>query len=160
MCPCGRPPAFRAPARRRPLLVIVGPTHSGKSELARWLLRTRIGSVLVWTDFLEVTVEENAALELSDFDEGRHAGVLLDGVADAGLLARHREALQGRAKEGTGGKSSTMMYAYPFTLCKRAVVATMDLAAANLDYFQEHHWLRQASNVLVLRLSGPAWQPQ
>ena len=50
-----------------------------------------------------------------------------------------------------------MIYAYPFTLCRRAVVATMDLSAANLEYFQEHHWLSDRRNVIVLRLSTEAW---
>ena len=73
------------------------------------------------------------------------------------MLAGHREVLQGRAKAAKGGQSGTMMYAYPFTLARRAVVVTMDLAAANLDFFQNHHWLACETNVIVLRLTGPAW---
>lgn len=94
---------------------------------------------------------------MSEFDIASDAGVLLDGVGDAQMLHRHREALQGRAKEGRGGKSSTMMYSYPFTLCRRAVVATMDLSAANLQHFQKHHWLSDKRNVIVLRLAEQAW---
>ena len=48
-----------------------------------------------------------------------------------------------------GGKSATMMYAFPFTLCRRAVVATMDNAANNLDYFNTHHWLSNRQNVML-----------
>ena len=47
---------------------------------------------------LEVTVEANAALDVSEFDVSRHAGLLPDGVGDADMLAVNREALQGRAK--------------------------------------------------------------
>ena len=83
--------------------------------------------------------------------------MLLDGVGDAMMLHRHREALQGRAKENRGGRSATMMYAYPFTLCRRAVVATMDLSAANLSVFSNHHWLSDCRNVLVLNLDQRAW---
>ena len=57
-----------------------------------------------------------------------------------------------------GGRSATMMYSYPFTLCRRAVVATMDLSASNLQYFSEHHWLSDKRNVIVLRLMEQAWQ--
>ena len=79
------------------------------------------------------------------------------GVGDALMLHGHRESLQGRAKEGRGGKSTTMMYAYPFTLCHRAVVLTMDLSASNLDYFSRHHWLSDRRNVITLRLDAQAW---
>ena len=89
------------------------------------------------------------------FDED--AGVLLDGIDDALMLHKHRESLQGRVKEGRGGRSTTMMYAYPFTLSHRAVVATMDLSATNLQAFTEHHWLSDSRNVLLLRLSEQAW---
>ena len=50
-----------------------------------------------------------------------------------------------------------MMYAYPYTLARRAVVATFDLSAKNLALFHTHHWLSKPSNVLVLRLTSPAW---
>ena len=83
---------------------------------------------------------------------------MLDGVGDAMYLLRHREALQGRAKECKEGKSATMMYSYPFTFCRRAVVATFDLSASNVAMFREHHWLSDARNVQQLWLAGPAWQ--
>ncbi len=51
-----------------------------------------------------------------------------------------------------------MRYAYPFTLARRAVVATMDLSAANLDLLRTDHWLSDPRNVRVLRLTEPAWE--
>ena len=87
-----------------------------------------------------------------------NAGVLLDGVGDALMLHAHRESLQGRVKEDLGGKSSTMMYAYPFTLCHRAVVVTMDLSASNLECFNTHHWLSDERNVMALHLVAQAWE--
>ena len=73
------------------------------------------------------------------------------------MLKRHREALQGRPKTSRGGKSATMMYSYPFTLCKRAVVVTMDLSAKHLHQFRTDHWLSNPKNVVLLRLNAPAW---
>ena len=86
--------------------------------------------------------------------------MLLDGVADAMILKKNREALQGRPKVCKGGKSATMMYAYPYTLCGRGVVATFDLSAANLDMFETDHWLSNPKNCFVLRLTTPAYGPQ
>ena len=33
----------------------------------------------------------------------------------------------------------------------------MDLAAANLAFFDNHHWLGASTNAIVLRLTEPAW---
>ena len=66
--------------------------------------------------------------------------------------------LQGRPKLCKSGRSSTMMYAYPFTLCRRAVVITMDMSAAHLDLLRTDHWLSDSKNVLVVRLTAPAWE--
>ena len=107
--------------------------------------------------FLEVTVEDSSQLDLGDFDVDTHAGVLLDGVGDALFLKRNREVLQGRPKICKGGKSGAMMYAYPYTLCRRAVVATFDLSAANLQLLHTDHWLSDPRNVLQLHLEGPVW---
>lgn len=103
--------------------------------------------------YLEVTVENNVHLDLSDFDVRFHGGVLLDGVGDALILKANREALQGRAKVSKGAQSATMMYSYKYTLARRAVVATFDLSAANLDALTSDHWLQNPLNVVQLRLS-------
>ena len=147
---------FQQPARRRPLLVFVGGTGKGKSLLAGHVLQ-KVAKVLSVKDFLEVTVEDDSELDFSEFDHRRHAGVLLDGVGDALMLWRRREVLQGRAKVCHGGKSSTMMYAYPYTLARRAVVVTMDLSARNLHLLHTNHWLKDPANVRCVWLTEPAW---
>ena len=117
----------------------------------------RVGELADAPAALEITVEANPCLDLADFDKVRHAGVLLDGVGDAMILTRNRESLQGRAKVSKGGQSATNVYAYKYTFCRRAVVATLDLSAVNLDQFQKDHWLSSELNVIVLRLTEPAF---
>lgn len=148
---------FKHPAFRRPLLAIIGGTNLGKSELGAAILR-RVGELLGIPDFLEVTVEGDAAMDLSDLDCRTHAGVLLDGVGDALFLKHNREVLQGRAKLCKGGRSATMMYSYTYTLCHRAVVATFDLSAKNLHLLSSDHWLSNPLNVVQIHLDAPAWQ--
>ena len=125
---------------RRPILAIVGGTNLGKSVLAAKVLGD-VASLVGVPSFLEVTVEGDLALDLSEFGVAKHAGVLLDGVGDAMMLKSHREVLQGRPKVCRGGKSATMMYSYPFTLCRRAVVTTMDLSAKSLHLLSTDHCL-------------------
>ena len=43
------------------------------------------------------------------------------------------------------------------TLCRRAVVATIDLSAANLEFFQKHHWVSDRRNVILLQLQQQSW---
>ena len=50
------------------------------------------------------------------------------------------------------------MYPYAFTLCRRAVIATMYLSAKSLHMLTTDHWLADIKNVMVLRLSEPAWE--
>ena len=73
---------FAYARRRRPILVLVGGTNWGKSELGADELR-RIARLLSVPRFLEVTVEGDSALDFSAFDVRRDAGALLDGVDDA-----------------------------------------------------------------------------
>ena len=143
--------SFEHSARRRPIFLILGATGLGKSELAGQVLQ-KVAGVLGLPGFVEVTVEDDGHLDFSSFDVSKHAGVLLDGIGDAMLLKRNREALQGRPKQLRGGRSQTMRFAYPYTLARRAVVATMDMAADNIHMLTSDHWLANASNVLLLRL--------
>ena len=145
------------PRHRRPVLAILGETQSGKSQLGCAILE-RLASRMGLQSYVEVTVEGDTDLDLSDFRVDQHSGVLLDGVGDALVLKKNREVLQGRPKLMKGGRSSTMIYAYRYTLCRRAVVATFDLSAANLHLFSTDHWLQDRRNVIVLRLTAPAWQ--
>ena len=164
---------FRGEAMfRRPISVIVGGTNLGKSLLAAevlWKVACVLGLVSehaeerssdgqVLQPFIEVTVEESTEVDLSEYNLDTHAGVLLDGIGDVRFLKRNREVLQGRPKVCRGGKSGTMMYAYPFSLCRRAVVATFDLSAANLQMLRTDHWLSDSRNVVQLHLSEPAWE--
>ena len=45
------------------------------------------------------------------------------------------------------------MYAYKYTLSRRAIIATSDLSAENLQAFKEDHWLLCEKNVIVLQVT-------
>ena len=149
--------SFTEARRRRPVLVLVGGTNTGKSLLGAHIL-TKLAGTLGLCGFVEVTVEGDENIDLSSLDTQRHGGVLLDGVGDALMLKQNREVLQGRPKICRGGRSATMKFSYPFTLCRRGIVVTMDLSARNLELFTTDHWLSDERNCLVLRLHAPAWR--
>jgi hypothetical protein len=141
---------------RRPILAVIGGTNLGKSILAADVLQ-RVAKLLGLPDFLEVTVEGDKFLDLTDLDIRQHAGVLLDGVGDVETLKPNREVLQGRPKACKAAKSPTMRFSSVYTLCGRAVVVTFDLSAANLHLFDTDHWLSDTRNVILLKLDAPAW---
>lgn len=147
---------FRHAAWRRPMLLIVGGSGFGKSMLAAHIM-TKVGELVQAPGFLEITVEDDEVLDLAGLDLTSHAGVVFDGVGDVLTLKNHRETLQGRPKVCSGGKSSTMMYSYPFTLSRRAVVITMDLSAKRLPLLKTDHWLSNSKNCMVLHLTEPSW---
>lgn len=142
---------------RRPMLAIVGGTNLGKSILAATVLKG-VGKLLQLPSFLEVTVESDAFLDLTDFDIRFHAGVLLDGVGDAMTLKANREVLQGRPKLCKAGRSPTMRFSTMYSLHRRAVVVTFDMSATNLHLFDTDHWLSNPKNVVCLRLKVTAWE--
>ena len=109
----------------------LGATNVGKTTLARQVLQL-IAVKLGLKCFLEITMEEDSAIDLSELRVEEDAGILLDGIADVELLKPHRETLQGQPKVCKGAKSNTVIHAYSFTLAKRAVVVTMDLSSRNL----------------------------
>ena len=149
---------FRSGSWRRPVLVIVGATNLGKSMLAASVLE-QVGEALGIANatFAEVTVEEDKHMDFSDLDVEKHAGVLLDGVSDVLLLKHNRETLQGRPKKLKGARSPTMRFSFPFTLCRRAVVITMDLSARNLHLLKSDHWLKDSRNIKQLHLTQRAY---
>ena len=142
---------------RRPILAIIGGTQTGKSLLGASTLK-KLAEKVDLPGYLEITVEDDDHFDMSDFRVNEHVGVLLDGVGDAKILKRQRETLQGRPKPIKGGRSTTMVYSYTYTLCRRAVVATFDLSARNLHLFKTDHWLKDPRNVIQLYLKSPAWQ--
>ena len=55
------------------------------------------------------------------------------------------------------GRSTTMVYSYPFSLAGRGVVATIDLSTRNLHMLRTDHWLADPGNTVQVWLKGRAW---
>lgn len=57
-------------------------------------------------------------------------------------------------------KSATKVYAYMYSFCGRAVVATLDLSAEKLKVFHEDHLLRNRDNVILLEAARASLHPR
>ena len=75
-------------ALRYPLLLVLGPSHTGKTEWAKSLfckpLELKIGTL------------EHFPEKMREFDRNFHDGLVLDDVRDLKFLSDHQDKLQGK----------------------------------------------------------------
>ena len=50
-----------------------------------------------------------------------------------------------------------MMYSYPYTSARRAIVVSMELTAKNLHLLRTNHWLKEPRNVVLVDLTSASW---
>ena len=130
---------------RWPLLVLVADSASGKSSFAE----SRFDHPYL------LTVEDAEYLDLRDFDNTRHDGLVLDNVNSWAQLLKWRAVLQARNAKSRGGQSATNVYSYVQYLYGVPVVATIDLDApdaylADEDSPWRSNWL--CKNTVCVRL--------
>lgn len=134
---------FQKDAFRYPLLIVVGPSHSGKTQWANSLFHNA----------LEVTIGTLAYFpeKLRKFDRNIHDGLVLDDVRDMEFLSSHQEKLQSschRAVEFASTPGGTC--AFQKYLFKIPIAVTVNHSTANLRYLWEHDWLKQDANRIVV----------
>jgi hypothetical protein len=75
-------------ALRYPILVVFGPSHSGKTERANSLFKQPLE--------LKVGSFEHFPNQLREFKRGYHDGLVLDDVRDFQWIVNHQDKLQGK----------------------------------------------------------------
>ena len=135
---------FRSDALRYPLLIVLGASHSGKTQWANSLfsnaLEVNIGALTYFPE------------KLRKFDRDLHDGLVLDDVRDMEFLASHQDKLQSschRAVEFASTPGGTC--AFQKYLFKIPIAVTVNYSTENLDYLQSHDWLKQESNRVVVQ---------
>ena len=134
---------FNNDAMRYPMMIVVGPSHSGKTQWANSLFRNP----------LEITIGSLAHFpeRMRSFDRKFHDGLVLDDVRDLEFLAAHQEKLQASSHRSMefastpGGTCSYKKYLY-----KVPIVATINFSTAHLHYLHDHDWLKQEANRVVV----------
>ena len=135
---------FDCDALRYPILIVLGPSRAGKTEWAKSLfaspLEIKIGSLTFFPD------------KLREFKRGVTDGLVLDDVRDLQFIVDHQERLQGKYDclvefgSTTGGTC-----AYRLDLFRIPVVVTVNYSTANLQWLEEHDWLGNPGNRVVVR---------
>jgi len=138
---------FETDRLRYPILVVLGPSFSGKTEWAKSLfsnpLELKIGSLTYFPD------------KMRQFDRTIHDGLVLDDVRDLNFLSEHQDKLQGKydarvefaSTPGGTCSYSKFLFAVP-------IVATVNFSTKNLSFLESHDWLRNEGNRVVVNFSG------
>ena len=138
---------FKEDRLRYPLLVVVGPSSTGKTEWAKSL----------FTRPLELTV---GALEhfpdgVRTFARGHHDGLVLDDLRDFAFLVKHQEKLQGKYDRLVEFASTPGgQLAHTKDLFALPVVVTANNDSENLQLLETSDWLGCADNRVLLQ-----WPP-
>ena len=144
--------SFNEDRLRFPMLLVLGPSHVGKTEFAKSLfvnaLELKIGQLPHFPDKMRL------------FQRRVFDGIILDDIRDLELLAQHQHVLQGKYDERAefastpGGQCAfkRWLYRVPF-------VATSNYSTANLEYLRTHDFLNKPETCVVLELRQAPVQP-
>ena len=138
---------FEQDAFRYPVLVVHGPSRSGKTEWACSLfnkpLKVEIADLLFFPEGLR------------ELDRKRHDGLVLDDVRDLEFLNTHQDKLQGhyaRLVEFASTPGGTC--SYHKDLWRLPTVLTVNNDTRNLQYLQTRDFCSNRENVVVLSFRG------
>ena len=130
-------------ALRYPLLLVLGASHTGKTEWAKSLFRNPLE--------LKVGTLEHFPETMRDFDRQRHDGLVLDDVRDLKFLSDHQDKLQGKYDSlvefasTPGGTCAYTKYLYAVP-----TVVTFNHSTANLQFLLVHDWLKHEKNRILV----------
>ncbi|CAE7641355.1 unnamed protein product [Symbiodinium pilosum] len=135
---------FREDRLRYPVLIVLGPSQTGKTEWAKSLfkrpLELKVGSLEVFPEAMR------------SFDRTWHDGIVLDDVRDLNFLAEHQDKLQGkydaRVEFATTPGGTCAYSKYLFAV---PVVVTINNSTRNLDFLLTHDWLSCERNRVLIR---------
>ena len=136
---------FTRDAMRYPIMIIHGPSHSGKTEWVKTLfkqpLEVKVGALIEY--FPE---------SMRKFQRGKHDGLILDDVRDCMFFIKHQEKIQGKYDymvefaSTPGGQC-----AYERDLFAIPIAATINDTTANLHLLHSDDWLSHPGNRVLLK---------
>lgn len=136
---------FERDALRYPILVVLGASRTGKTEWAKSLFHRALELKIGTLEFFPETMRQ--------FKRGYHDGLVLDDVRDLQFLVNHQEKLQGKYDCLVEfGSTAGGTCAYHRDLFGVPVVATINFSTKNLQYLEQHDWLANPGNRVLVQL--------
>ena len=138
---------FGSDALRYPICVVFGPSHIGKTELAKsWFRRPLVMKV---GHLVHIMPEK-----MRQLDRELHDGIVFDDVRDLDFLVQHQHAMQGKPGEEVWfAETEGGTRAYSKNLFKLPMVATANKSTKNQQFLETDDFLGHPKNRVVLRLT-------
>jgi len=141
---------FQHDALRYPILVLDGPSYTGKTEFANSLFKNA----------LELKIGMNTAWpsRMRDFERGKHDALILDDVRDLSFVVENQDKLQGKYNaliEFSTTAGGTCAYAK--WLFAVPVVVTINLTTRHRAMLTENDWLAHPRNRVVVQWPPPGF---
>ena len=140
---------FKTDRLRYPLLIILGPSASGKTEFGKSLFQSPLA--------LKVGDTEVFPAKMVEFKRNFHDALILDDVRDLNFLISHQEKLQGKYDsriEFATTQGGTCFYTK--YLFKIPTVVTVNYTTRHLDFLDSNDWLNKPQNTVLLKWPLPA----
>ncbi|CAE8608571.1 unnamed protein product [Polarella glacialis] len=123
--------SFKKDSLRYAILVVMGPSFSGKTEWASSLfknpLELKVGTLPHFPDKMRL------------FDRNKHDAIILADIRDMAFLGDHQEKLQGKYNAKVEFASTLGgTCAYSKYLFQVPIVATVNFSTKNLDFLETH----------------------
>ena len=138
---------FQAERMRYPLLLVLAPSFTGKTEWAKSLFSSAL--------LVQIGDLGHFPAKMRQFSRKLHDGLVVDDVRDLAFLTLHQEKLQGSYENAVEfGSTPSGDYSYWRDLWKVPVVVTVNHDTKNLDFLQTSDWLSKKTNVHFLSFSS------
>ena len=138
---------FARRALRYPCVLILGPSHAGKTEFALSVfdaaLVLEIGLLLFFPEGMR------------RFQRGKHSAVVCDDVRDLDFLRRQQQVVQGKSMVHEFGSSPTGVSAYVKNLQGVPFILTANFSTSNLALLLEDDFCSRRENVLLMKFPPP-----
>lgn len=138
---------YDQPKERYQMLVLHGPSCTGKSRLARSLFGVE--------QTLVVDVQHAAHPDLRNFRRCDHKAVLFDEVASPKFIVDNKKVLQAHVDGAILGQSATQLYTYEIFLWRTPLMLTTN----SYDYSEysasDQNWIE--TNAVSLFVGEPVW---
>jgi hypothetical protein len=133
---------------RYKMLVLHGPSCTGKSRLARSLFGDSCTLV--------VDVQHAAHPDLRGYRRDMHKAILLDEMASPTFIVSNKKVLQAHVDGAILGQSATQLYTYDVFVWRTPLMVTTN--NWQYDDFSEadKNWIQE--NCVVVHVPGPVWE--
>ena len=140
---------FQQEAFRYPILIVVGPSFSGKTEWVKSLFRNVLE--------LKIGTLGHFPEKMRRFDRSVHDGILLDDVRDMEFIIWHQEKLQGNYDAMVEFASTPGgQLAYEKNMYRVPIAVTANRTTRNLHYLTDNDFLGKAENRVLVEFPLPA----